>query len=226
RRPCSRSTGWGRPRRRTSTRATESDLTLPRRVGLLAPPRTNRLELVGRQRSGGQQRRILLPAARLRRPDDSGVDARHAQREAQRDAHCDRRVADERIVETAQALPIVRIVGLGWASIAPSDVRQRALGDDTHLARAGQRKRELDRFLIRNADGRLQRVESAALDRVAGRRAVTTVPDRSGQAALACTLERLDGVALLELGERAAVELDQIHVIGEEALQAALDAGQ
>jgi len=113
-RPCSRSTGWGRRRRRTSTPGTEharSDLALPRRVGLLAPPRTDRVELAARQRSGGEQRRVLLPSPRLRRPDDGGVNARHAQREAQGDpGRARRRVAHERIVEVPQALPVVRVI--------------------------------------------------------------------------------------------------------------------
>src|SRR5437762_10640436 len=113
-RPCSRSTGWGRRRRRTSTPGTEharSDLALPRRVGLLAPPRTDRVEFAARQRSGGAQRRVLLPSPRLRRPDDGGVNARHAQREAQGDpGRARRRVAHERIVEVTQALPVVRVI--------------------------------------------------------------------------------------------------------------------
>src|SRR5207253_70666 len=43
---------------------------------------------------------------------------------------------------------------------------------------------------------------------------------------LASLLQRLDGLALSKLGERAAVELDEIDVVGLEAAQAPLDAGQ
>ena len=89
-----------------------------------------------------------------------------------------------------------------------------------------QRQRQLERLLVRDADRGLERVETAALDRVARRLAVAAVADVPGPALLARPLERADRVALLKLGERAAVELDQIEVVGREPAQAPLDARQ
>src|SRR5262249_56001632 len=88
-----------------------SDLTVPRRAADLAPARADALELGGRERAGLEQRRVRRPALRLRRPDDRGVHAGHAQGEPQRGA--DRRVGrslQERIVELAQARPVGLVV--------------------------------------------------------------------------------------------------------------------
>ena len=80
--------------------------------------------------------------------------------------------------------------------------------------------------MVRDADRGLERVEAAALDRVARRRAVAAVADVPRPAPIARPLERGDGVAPPELVERAAVELDQVEVVGLEATQAPLDAGE
>src|SRR5262249_11547660 len=53
---------------------------------------------------------------------------------------------------------------------------------------------------------------------------VAAVADVAREAALARLLERGDDVAPAKLGQRAAVELDQVEMIGAEALQTALDA--
>src|SRR5262249_41538275 len=100
----------------------------------------------------------------------------------------------------------------------------RALRDHPDLPGARERKRELDRFLVRDADRRLQRIETAALDGEARRRAVAAVADVACEAPCARLLERVDDVASLELGERTAVELHQIEMVGPETLEASLDA--
>src|SRR5439155_9783710 len=65
-----------------------------------------------------------------------------------------------------------------------------------------------------------------ALDGVACGLAVAAVADVARPAALARALEGRDHVTLAQLGQRAAVELDEIDVIGGQALEAALDAGE
>jgi hypothetical protein len=94
------------------------------------------------------------------------------------------------------------------------------------MSRPRQRQGEVERFLVRDAHRGLERVEVPALDRVARCLAVAAVADISRQAALARLRERSDDVALAELVPRAAVELDQVEVVGGEALEAPLDAGQ
>src|SRR5204863_8517076 len=69
-------------------------------------------------------------------------------------------------------------------------------------------------------------VEASTLDRVTRRCAVTAVADVARPAALARPLEGLDRLALAEMVERAAVELNEIDVVGGQTLQAALDAGE
>src|SRR5207244_2619743 len=64
------------------------------------------------------------------------------------------------------------------------------------------------------------------LDRIARRLAVAAVADVPREAPLTRLLERADRVTPPELGERAAVELDEVEVVGREAAQAALDAGE
>ena len=82
----------------------------------------------------------------------------------------------------------------------------------------------LDGFLVGDAHRGLQRVEGAAFDGIARRLPVAAIADVPRLAGRPRLLERLDDVALLKLGERAAMELDQVDVIGSEALQAPLDA--
>src|SRR6185436_205711 len=65
-----------------------------------------------------------------------------------------------------------------------------------------------------------------ALDGVARRRAVAAVADVAREAALARLLEGLDDLTLAERFERAAVELDEVDVVGRQALEAPLDARQ
>src|SRR5206468_8845017 len=101
-----------------------------------------------------------------------------------------------------------------------------ALRDHSHVSGARQRQAAVDRVLIRDVDRRLQGIEASAFDGVAGGVAVATVADVARPAALARALQRLDGLALPELAERAAVKLDEVDVVGREAAQAALDAGQ
>src|SRR5262249_38506366 len=113
-----------------------------------------------------------------------------------------------------------------FRSVAPGDVGQRALGDHAHLSGNRQRQGPVERVLVRDADRRLERVEAPALDGVARRLAVAAVADVAGEAALSRALERLDRFALLQHGERAAVELDEVDVLGRKPAQAALDAGQ
>src|SRR5262249_32313493 len=85
---------------------------------------------------------------------------------------------------------------------------------------------QVDRLLVGDADRDLERVEAAALGRVAGRLAVTAVADVPRPAPLASLLEGGDGVAFPEVGQRAGVELDQVEVVGPEAAEAPLDAGE
>src|SRR5438552_3642650 len=110
--------------------------------------------------------------------------------------------------------------------VAPRDVREGSLRDHPHPAGERQGERSLDRLLIRDTDRGLERVEPPAFDGVARGFAVAAVADVARPAALASLLQRLDGLALSKLGERAAVELDEIDVVGIEAAQAPLDAGQ
>src|SRR2546421_8185690 len=205
-----------------------SDLADPRRVGHGAPARADPLERVPRRRAGAEQRRVLLPALHLRGADDRRVHARHAEREAERGARG--RVPwglQELVVERPQARPVSLVVGLGrLPRVPPRGVGQRPLGDDAHRPLTRQRQRELDGLLVRDADGGLERVEAAGLDRIARRLAVAAVADVPREAPLARLLESADRVAPPELGERAAVELDEVDVVGREAAQAALDAGE
>src|SRR5262249_24313695 len=69
-----------------------------------------------------------------------------------------------------------------------------------------------------------QCVETSALDGEARGLAVPAVSDVARQPALARALQRSHHLALAQNLERAAVELDQVHVLGGQPLQAALDA--
>ncbi len=89
---------------------------------------------------------------------------------------------------------------------------------------SGQRQREINGFLIGDAHRGLESVEAAALDRIPRRPAVTAIADVARPAPLPRPLERLDHVALLELGQRAAMELDEVDVIGGEPFETPLDA--
>src|SRR5436853_1393902 len=80
------------------------------------------------------------------------------------------------------------------------------------------------RRLIRDADRGLEGVEAPALDRVARRRAVSAVADVARLSPLAGPLQGLDDVTLAQLSLGAAVELDQVDVVGPEAAQTPLDA--
>src|SRR4029453_8037170 len=56
--------------------------------------------------------------------------------------------------------------------------------------------------------------------------AVAAVADVARPAALSRLLQRSDDIAAAELGQRAAVQLDQVEAIGAQALEAALDAAE
>src|SRR5207244_3705042 len=82
----------------------------------------------------------------------------------------------------------------------------------------------VERRLIRDADRGLEGVEAPALDLVARRRAVSAVADVARLSPLAGPLQGLDDVTLAQLSLGAAVELDQVDVVGPEAAQTPLDA--
>src|SRR5262249_8502273 len=90
----------------------------------------------------------------------------------------------------------------------------------------GLGKDGLDRLLIGDADGDLQRVEAAGLDGIASRRAVTAVADVTGETALLCRFERGDRVATAQHLLGAGVQLDEIDGVGPQPLEAALDGLQ
>src|SRR5438309_1501153 len=209
-------------------RVSRSRLPGPGGVGGLTPARADRLELLGRQGARLEVGGVLWPALWLHRAHDGRVNARHGERETERGGRARlRRVPEEWIVEGAQAGPVRLVVRLRrLARVTPGGVCERALGDNAHLARSRQGQGEVERFLVRDAHRGLQRVEAPALDGVARRLAVAAVADVSRQAALARPLESADDVALAQLFARAAVELDQVEVIGGQALDAPLDAGE
>src|SRR5262249_14147426 len=200
----------------------------PRPPAPRAPPRANLLEPPRRQPPRLEERRILLPPFRPGGADDCGVNAGHAQREAQRRTGGRLgRDFQERIVERLEPRPVGLVVRLGWVPLPiPGGLGEGALGDHAYLPGDRHRQRALDGFLIGDAHRGLQRVEAPALDRVARRRTIAAVADVAREAALARLLQGLDDLALAERLERAAVELDEIDVAGRQALEASLDAGQ
>ena len=51
-------------------------------------------------------------------------------------------------------------------TVLPSNISDRTFGDDPDIAASCQRQKEIERFLIGDADGCLQRIELSAFDGV------------------------------------------------------------
>jgi hypothetical protein len=177
------------------------------------------------------QVRILRPAFRLRRADDQHVDARLHRGEAHRHTRrpigigaLARVAAGEVVLQHLQSIPVLDVVAVTrMFVVTPRRVRDRTLCDDAHLLVARERQRQLDAFLIRDVHRGLKRVETPALDGPARCARVTAVADVARLAGLFRRLERVDALAFLQFLERARVELDQVHHVGLQSFQTALD---
>ena len=122
----------------------------------------------------------------------------------------------EIIFQFLQSIPVGTAIGVTGRAITilPRYVGDGTFGDDADVTLYGCRQKEIDSFLIGNADGGLQRVKVAAFDCIKRCLAVAAVTDVARVAALASALQRFDDVALAQLRLRTTVELQQIHVTG------------
>src|SRR5215468_7696839 len=201
------------------------DLAHPRSIGDHPPPRADLVRRGAREGPRREEGGVLPPSIRLRRPHDGRVDAWRAHGEAQGRGDGTGLLAQERIVESTEPHPVVLVVGLGRLPlVAPRHVRDRALRDHAQPPLDCQRQRELEGLLVGNAHRGLERVEPPALDGIARRLPVTAIADEPRHAPFPRALERRDDLALPQMLERAAVQLDEIDRIRPEPAQAPLDA--
>ena len=80
------------------------------------------------------------------------------------------------------------------------------------------------RFLIGDTDGGLQGVEDAGFDRIECVGRIAAVADRARESLFLGADERVEKAVVAHLGRRATMELQQIDVIGAQALEAAREA--
>jgi hypothetical protein len=122
-----------------------------------------------RKRSLLYQFGIFATPVRVLRADDGGVNSRHTQRESQSNrGHLPGVALQKVVIQLLQPLPISLVVGDGrLLLISPGSVGNRPFGDHGHFAFACQGERQIDGFLIRDADRCLQRIEHAAFDCIA-----------------------------------------------------------
>src|SRR2546421_9768997 len=107
------------------------------------------------------------------------------------------------------------MIGINRAmSSFPSRVGDRAFCDHAHFLFTRQWQRQIDRFLVGDADGSLQRIERTALNRKMCRATVPAVTDVAGVTALARSLESVDHFTFSQCRFRAAVQLDKIDSVG------------
>src|SRR5579863_4122460 len=150
--------------------------------------------------------------------------ARYAEREAQRGRECIGGI-EEVELQLLQAIPILaRVVARGDAGLHPDRIGDRTLRDDAQTALSRERQHARDRFLIRDADGNLQRIERAALERADRIVAVAAISDEASLARPLRILDRADDIALAQPDFRTAMQLEQVDMIGAQVLEALIDA--
>jgi lysophospholipase L1-like esterase len=111
-------------------------------------------------------------------------------------------------------------------TVSPGRVRNGPLRDDADVALDRERKRERDRFLIRDVDRRLQRVEHVEIQRdprVFAISAITDEPRLSGALRLEQALDRVSAPQRLR---RTAMKLKHVYMIGPKRSETLLDVPQ
>src|SRR5438876_1525889 len=169
------------------------DLSDPDTRRVFFPAMSNCRKLRLTQRSRLEQSGILLPAFRYCRTDNGGVHTGNAEREPQRDANRSFQVGvtQKFVIQFPQSLPVLVMIPLDrFVSCLPGRVCNRPLGDYAHLFFVRQGHGQLNRFLVGDADGGLQRIERATFHGVVRRATVAAVADVTPVTVFACRLQR------------------------------------
>lgn len=192
-------------------------------VGDLAPALADGLELVGGERSGTGSGEVLLEAAGFAGAGEGDGDAGAGEGEAEGGGD-GVGLFEEGVLEFLEALPVGLVVAAEeGALVDPGDVGDGAFDDHADAVADAEGQEEVDGFLVGDVEGGLEGVEACGLDGEAGGGAIAGVADEAGFAGVAGFFDDGEDVALLELFEGAGMDLEEVEVVGLEALEGAVD---
>src|SRR6266850_2681243 len=146
-----------------------SGLSYPGWLGDLAPASTNALEHFLGQRPRCNGRTVFRESSWLSRSDDRCMNPRYAQGKTKRVGNRPFQTTQQQFIfQLLQPFPVGPGIGISGRPITvlPGNVSDRTFGDDADVVLFRQREREVERFLIGDADGCLQRIELSAFDGV------------------------------------------------------------